>query len=186
MMEAGKRESSARDSDAQTSENLAGLNSLSREEFLARLLECCGSTRWAEELADARPFTDEDDFGETADRVWRNLGREDWLEAFRSHPRIGERKAARETGEKSAHWSEEEQSKASEAGSDTLRALAEGNRVYEERFGHIYIVCATGKSADEMLAILQKRLENDPETELGVAAEEQRRITRIRLRKLLA
>ena len=166
-------------------EALRRLNSLPREEAAAELLKCCGSTRWAEAMTEERPFVDERALLETADRVWRGLGREDWLEAFRSHPKIGERKAARETGEGARRWSEEEQSGTRDAGGDVLAELAAANREYEEKFGHIFIVCATGKSAAEMLALLRQRLGNDAETELRVAAEEQRRITQLRLKKSL-
>lgn len=161
------------------------LNALPREEARARLLACCGSARWARAMTDARPFADELELSETADRVWRGLDGEDWLEAFRAHPKIGERKAARETGAAASAWSKDEQSGVSAADAGTLEELARANRVYEERFGHIFIVCATGKSAAEMLSLLEARLTNSRDVELGVAAEEQRRITQLRLKKLL-
>ncbi|HEU4594376.1 MAG TPA: 2-oxo-4-hydroxy-4-carboxy-5-ureidoimidazoline decarboxylase [Pyrinomonadaceae bacterium] len=166
-------------------EALRHLNSLAPEEVQAELLKCCGSTRWAREMAGRRPFADERALLEAADRVWLGLSHEDWLEAFRSHPKIGERKAARETGAEARRWSAEEQRGTSEAAPDVLAELAEANREYERKFGYIFIVCATGKSAAEMLSLLRQRLRNDPETELRVAAEEQRRITRLRLEKLL-
>lgn len=158
-------------------------NSLGRAEAVGALLACCGSTRWAERVADARPFGSFGALLEEADRVWWSLGREDWLEAFRSHPKIGERKAERATGAEAGRWSEQEQSGTRGASGEVVSALAEANRVYEERFGHIFIVCATGRSAEEMLALLRARLPNDPADELRVAAEEQRRITRMRLQK---
>src|SRR5688572_7404354 len=164
---------------------LKTLNSLEPAEAQAELLKCCGSERWARAMTEARPFGDVESLLETADRVWRGLAREDWLEAFRSHPKIGERKAARETGEEARRWAEDEQKGTREAARDVLAELAGANREYEQRFGHIFIVCATGKSAGEMLALLRERLGNRPETELHVAAEEQRRITRLRLEKLL-
>ena len=167
------------------SQALEHLNALPVEEASAELLKSCGSTRWARAMCEERPFRDTRALADAADRVWLGLGREDWLEAFRSHPKIGERRAARETGEGARRWSEEEQEGARDAGGDVLDALAEANREYERRFGHIFIVCATGKSAAEMLALLRRRLANDPDTELRVAAEEQRRITRLRLEKLL-
>ena len=166
-------------------EALQRLNSLRPEEATAEMLKCCGSTRWAEAMTEERPFTDEQALLETADRVWRGLAREDWLEAFRSHPKIGERRAARETGEEARRWSEDEQKGTRDAGREVLDELAAANREYEEKFGHIFIVCATGKSAAEMLALLRQRLGNEPETELRVAAEEQRRITQLRLKKSL-
>ncbi len=166
-------------------EALRQLNSLPPEEAQAELLKCCGTTRWAREMAEERPFADERALLETADRVWLGLSREDWLEAFRSHPKIGERRAARETGEGARRWSEEEQKGTRDAGREVLDELAAANREYEEKFGHIFIVCATGKGAAEMLALLRRRLGSDPETELRVAAEEQRRITQLRLKKSL-
>jgi len=108
----------------------------------------------------------------------------DWMEAFRAHPRIGERKAA-EASQQSKAWSSQEQAQVQEAQTAILDALADDNRRYEERFGMTYIVCATGKSAEEMLAILTQRLDNDRNKELREAAEQQRQIMQIRLRKWL-
>ncbi|HEX8503480.1 MAG TPA: 2-oxo-4-hydroxy-4-carboxy-5-ureidoimidazoline decarboxylase [Pyrinomonadaceae bacterium] len=161
------------------------LNRLGDEEARATLLACCGSSRWAAAVAALRPFWDVGQLLNIAGRVWRELDREDWLEAFRAHPKIGESKAAAGAGEQSRAWSEGEQSRARDASAETRDALAEANREYEARFGHIFIVCATGRTADEMLGLLRARLTNDPETELRVAAGEQWRITELRLRKLL-
>ena len=161
------------------------LNRLSADEARAALLACCGSTRWASEVAALRPFWDVGQLLNIGGRVWRELPREDWLEAFRAHPKIGEKQAERETGAEARAWSEGEQSRAREASGETLDALAAANREYEGRFGFIFIVCATGKTADEMLAGLRGRLNNDPETELRVAATEQWRITELRLKKFL-
>ena len=137
-------------------------------------------------MAAARPFPDAAALLQRADEIWWSLDEADWREAFRSHPRIGERKAeAGQTGREQA-WSAGEQSGMDAAAGAVQQALADGNRAYEARFGHIYIVCASGRSAEEMLAILTARLANDPRTELRAAAEEQRKITRIRLEKLLA
>ncbi|HVF57296.1 MAG TPA: 2-oxo-4-hydroxy-4-carboxy-5-ureidoimidazoline decarboxylase [Pyrinomonadaceae bacterium] len=166
-------------------EALEHLNALPREALTAELLKCCGSTRWAQGVSDERPFRDLPRLLDTAERVWWRLGREDWLEAFRSHPPIGGKRAARETGEEARRWSEQEQAGTSGARSEVLDALADANRAYQQKFGFIFIVCATGKSADEMLALLQERLSNDPATELRIAATEQSRITRLRLEKLL-
>jgi OHCU decarboxylase len=161
------------------------LNRLTAEEARAALSACCGSTRWASEVAALRPFWDVGQLLNLGGRVWRELDRDDWLEAFRAHPKIGESKAERETGAEARSWSEGEQARAREASDETLDALAEANREYIERFGFIFIVCATGKSAEEMLALLRARITNDPETELRVAAQEQWRITELRLRKFL-
>jgi OHCU decarboxylase len=165
---------------------LDGLNALPAAGAEAELLACCGSRRWAREIAARRPFADAAALLAAADEAWWSLAPEDWHEAFRAHPRIGERKAAPAQGARAAGWSAQEQSSAASAGDDVAAALAEGNRAYEQRFGHIYIVCATGKTADEMLAILRARLANDPATELRAAAAEQARITKLRLEKLLA
>jgi OHCU decarboxylase len=161
------------------------LNRLSLEEARAALLACCGSTRWADSVAALRPFWDVGQLLNLAGRVWRESPREDWLEAFRAHPKIGEKQAEKETGAAARAWAEGEQARAREASDETLGALAQANREYEERFGFIFIVCATGRSAEEMLDTLRGRLHNDPETELRVAAGEQWRITELRLKKFL-
>ncbi|HEX2203297.1 MAG TPA: 2-oxo-4-hydroxy-4-carboxy-5-ureidoimidazoline decarboxylase [Longimicrobium sp.] len=162
------------------------LNALPPDDAERELRACCGSREWARRMAGARPFASVDALLARADEVWGGLGEDDWLEAFRSHPRIGERKAEAGQTAREQAWSSGEQAGVRSAAEETQRALSEGNREYEARFGHIYIVCATGKSADEMLALLEARLANDPAAELRIAAEEQRKITRIRLEKLLA
>lgn len=161
------------------------LNRLSGDEARAALLDCCGSALWAREVASLRPFRDVDALLDAGERVWFALDREDWLEAFRAHPRIGERKAAAAVSEEARRWSEGEQSRARAASDETKAALAEANRAYEEKFGFIFIVCAAGKNAAEMLDICRGRLKNERETELRVAASEQWRITELRLRKFL-
>lgn len=164
---------------------LSALNALPADEAARLLLGCCGSPRWAREMAGRRPFASLHDVLAAADEVWWALGAEDWDDAFAAHPRIGERKAAPAQDARAAAWSAQEQSAAASAGDDVAAALAAGNRAYEARFGRIYIVCATGKSAEEMLGILRERLANDPQAELRVAAGEQAKITRLRLEKLL-
>jgi OHCU decarboxylase len=129
-----------------------------------------------------RPILNVVALSEAADRIWEEMEEPDWLEAFAAHPRIGERKAA---PARSAAWSQREQAGASDASEDLLREIAEGNAKYEQRFGFTYIVCATGKSAEEMLAILGRRLGNDRVAELREAAEQQRQIMQIRLGKWL-
>ncbi len=161
------------------------LNELSADNAEAEFLKCCGSTRWARSMTAIRPFTSIDDLLAKADSVWWSLDQEDWLEAFRAHPKIGEKKAAAAQSEQAQSWSAQEQSATSGAATEVMRALAEGNREYEQRFGFIYIVCATGKSSEELLKILNARLKNDSRIELRNAAEEQRKITRLRLEKLL-
>lgn len=152
------------------------------EEFL----KCCGSKEWAQQLVAAQPHGSLDELITAADRIWWSLDSEDWLEAFHSHPKIGEKKAAAAVTVAAQKWSEDEQSGIRDSAAQTIAALAKLNREYEEKFGYIFIVCASGKSSDEMLAILRNRLENDPDEELRIAAGEQAKITELRLRKLLA
>jgi allantoicase len=151
------------------------LNTRTDAELRRELLACCGSQRWVEAMMKARPF--DDGVLPAADALWNALAPDDWQEAFAAHPRIGERKADRFSGG--------EQAGTGGASHETMSALAAANQQYEAKFGHIYIVCATGKSAEEMLALAQQRLGNDAQTELATAAEEQRKITRLRLLKLI-
>jgi len=164
---------------------LDGLNELTSELAEAELLKCCGSTRWAQSMAGVRPFHSLAELLTKADNLWWSLSEEDWLEAFRAHPKIGEKKAAAAQSTQAQNWSADEQSGTAGAAAATMKALADGNLEYERRFGFIYIVCATGKSSEEMLTILKERLQNDSQAELRNAAEEQRKITRLRLEKLL-
>jgi OHCU decarboxylase len=164
---------------------LAGWNVLPEMEAAEEILPCCGSQQWARELARLRPFGTGPDLFQASDHVWWNLRHEDWEEAFRSHPRIGERKAPATATAQSAAWSRAEQAGILAEDSAVLAQVAEQNAEYEARFGRVYIVCATGKSAAEMLEILKKRLSNDAETELREAAVQQAQITQLRLRKWL-
>ena len=164
---------------------LARWNDLPQPHAAQEILPCCGSQRWAHALARLRPFHDPADLLNHSDQIWAQLDPSDWDEAFASHPRIGENRAPASATGKSATWSTQEQSGIAHAGGDVQERLRRANQQYEERFGRIYIVCATGKSAQEMLAILDRRLENDDETELREAAEEQRQITQLRLGKWL-
>jgi 2-oxo-4-hydroxy-4-carboxy-5-ureidoimidazoline decarboxylase len=149
------------------------------------ILPCCGSRVWAERMAARRPMPQEESVLAASDEIWRSLKESDWLEAFRSHPRIGESQAANVAQPLSAAWSEQEQRKVAQADESLKSALADGNREYERRFERIFIVCATGKSPAEILRILRHRLQNGEHTELQEAAEQQRQITQIRLRKWL-
>ena len=133
-----------------------------------------------------RSFESLEDVTEKADRVWWALAPGDWLEAFRSHPKIGENKAAAAVSDESKRWSEAEQAGVSNAATQTMQALAELNQKYEEKFGYIFIVCATSKSSEEMLEVLRDRLMNSRDEELRIAAAEQAKITRLRLQKLVA
>jgi 2-oxo-4-hydroxy-4-carboxy-5-ureidoimidazoline decarboxylase len=160
-------------------------NELAPLDAAQEVLPCCGSQRWAHALARMRPFRDASALLAQSDEIWGHLDPVDWDEAFFSHPRIGEKKAPLSATAKSAAWSTQEQSNVSQSAKDVLQRLKEANEEYEQRFGRIYIVCATGKSAEEMLAILFRRLQNDEATELREAAEQQRQITQLRLRKWL-
>lgn len=164
---------------------LDALNALPDELARQALERCCGARAWVERMCAARPFPDRQALLERAEREAQALDRADWLEAFSHHPRIGDMAALRERFASTAAWAGAEQQGAADAPEPTLEALARANRAYEERFGYIFIVCATGKSAGEVLAILESRLPNPPERELAIAAAEQVKITRLRLEKLL-
>ena len=167
------------------SEVLARWNRLSDEEAAEEILACCGSATWARELVARRPLDDEASLVTASDEIWGQLGAQDWMEAFAKHPRIGERGAPQIASAQSAAWSAQEQQNVGTAAESVRGDLAEANREYERRFGRVFIVCATGKSAHEVLGILRRRLRNDHATELQEAAEEQRKITNIRLQKWL-
>jgi OHCU decarboxylase len=154
---------------------LPELNALDHAAAVTEFLRCCGSARWAEQMAAARPFADIESMARTADSVWARLSVVDYLEAFAAHPRIGERAGPA--------WSTQEQSGVTDAMRERFAQL---NRAYEARFGYIFIICATGRGGAEMLEALERRLGNDASREMEIAAEEQRRITRLRLDKLIS
>jgi 2-oxo-4-hydroxy-4-carboxy-5-ureidoimidazoline decarboxylase len=164
---------------------LASLNSLSPSQAEAEFLKCCGSKNWARRLTSARPFASLNELIAEAERAWWSLDSDDWLEAFHSHPKIGDRKAAAPTAVEAQQWSEDEQSGIRDSTQQTFDALAQLNQTYEEKFGYIFIVCASGKSSEEMLAMLRDRLKNNAAEELRIAADEQAKIAELRLRKLL-
>jgi OHCU decarboxylase len=161
-------------------------NSLPPEEAALEILPCCSSNSWARQMAALRPIENENSLLAASDKIWRSLTEADWMEAFAHHPRIGHTVAPSTAPTRSAQWSSEEQQRVGSAENDVLTALAEGNRAYEQRFGHIFIVCATGKSAHAILDILEKRLRNDEQTELQESAEQQRQITSLRLKKWIS
>jgi len=188
---------------------LEELNGLEEAAATREFLRCCGSRCWATRMAVSRPFADARTMADAAERAFEALDRGDWLEAFAAHPKIGAggaggtgRAGGVAGGEDggggedgaggaggvagSSAWSAQEQALVAEAADVTRQRLAEANRDYEARFGYIFIVCATGKTAAEMLALLERRLPNDPDAELRIAADEQRKITRLRLTKLVA
>jgi OHCU decarboxylase len=162
------------------------LNALPPDEALKEFLKCCGSVRWAQAMVQLRQYAaNVEGLTELGKAMWWCLEPDDWLQAFRSHPKIGEKKAAEAVSTQSQQWSGQEQSGMHNADAHTIDTLAQLNREYEEKFGYIFIVCATGKSADEMLALLRERLGNDPDIELSIAAAEQAKITELRLKKLI-
>jgi len=164
---------------------LLRLNALPAEEAAEALRACCASSRWVRAMVAARPFKNAGALLRAADAAWSATGPDDWAEAFAAHPRIGESANFAAAGALSGAWSGGEQSRAAESPAGTRDELAKANLEYERRFGRTYIVCATGRSGEDILADLRSRLDNPPERELEVAAAEQHRITRLRLGKLI-
>jgi 2-oxo-4-hydroxy-4-carboxy-5-ureidoimidazoline decarboxylase len=163
---------------------LARWNTLDTADAAREALPCCGSNAWALALASKRPIADEASLVETSTAIWWSLPEQAWREAFDSHPRIGQRHAASHATTESLHWSANEQQSIS-ADETAKLGLKEANQRYEEKFGRIFIVCATGKTSAEILTLLESRLQNDDSTELREAAEQQRQITQLRLNKWL-
>lgn len=162
------------------------LNALPEARAREELLRCCGCARWAADVAGGRPYADKEALLAAAEAAWSNADKAELLEAFGHHPRIGGKDALRAKFASTSAWAKGEQAGAAAASEDVLDALAKGNAEYEAKFGHIFIVCATGKSAAEMLALLKSRLPNDAAAEKRIAAAEQAKITKIRLEKLLS
>jgi 2-oxo-4-hydroxy-4-carboxy-5-ureidoimidazoline decarboxylase len=162
---------------------IAAFDHLEPEEKKALLLQCCGSSAWAEKMIKMPPVEDLIDLFEDAEEKWYKCSEQDWKEAFTHHPRIGDVEALRKKFS-ADQFAGNEQGSVSHASEKTLELLAEGNKRYEEKFGYIFIVCATGKSADEMLEILNTRLQNTPGEEIKIAMDEQNKITKLRLEKL--
>ncbi len=161
-------------------------NRMGAEDCTDLLWRCCGSRQWVDRMIAARPFADWSTLMAAADRIWAELAPADWREAFGHHPMIGDLDSLRARFARTEAWTRSEQGQVREATEEVLQGLAIGNQAYLEKFGYIFIVCATGKSAAEMLSLLQTRLLNDPERELPIAAEQQRQIIRIRLDKARA
>jgi 2-oxo-4-hydroxy-4-carboxy-5-ureidoimidazoline decarboxylase len=160
-------------------------NSLDPATAAREALPCCGSQAWAAALAGRRPIADEASLIDASTSIWLALPEEAWQEAFDSHPRIGQRRPQIHATEESLRWSTQEQRTAVSEGEAMKLALEEANRRYERKFGRIFIVCATGKTPAEILAILEARMKNDAATELREAAEQQRQITQLRLHRWL-
>jgi 2-oxo-4-hydroxy-4-carboxy-5-ureidoimidazoline decarboxylase len=160
------------------------INAWEEETARRELARCCGSSAWVLRMMASRPFPDAASVLTAADSVWFSLSPDDWREAFAHHPRIGDVTELERRFASTAGWASSEQQGTRGAAREVLERLAAGNRAYEARFGFIFIICATGRQAQEMLAALEERLANDPGSELAVAAREQAKITRLRLEKL--
>lgn len=165
---------------------LAEFNGLPQQAALEELVRCCGAGKWAEGMATERPYADLAGVLHAARRIWDDMDADDWREAFAHHPKIGGVDTLKKKFAATAKWAIGEQSGTADAGGPVLQALADRNNEYENKFGFIFIVCATGKSAGEMLHILNERIENDAARELKIAAAEQGKITLLRLEKLLS
>jgi len=150
---------------------------MQRDAAITELEQCCGSARWATDVARQRPYASVNDLQNNAERVWWSLKSEDWIEAFGQHPRIGERAEG---------WAKGEQSGMEKADDKIRKKLATLNKKYEKKFGHVFLICATGRGPESMLRSLEQRLKNDEDAELKIAAQEQAKITRLRIDKLLA
>lgn len=164
---------------------LADFNNLPPDRARAALASCCGAKAWVDAMFQRLPFHAFDDVLIAADESFANLDRRDWLEAFAQHPKIGDTKSLRERFPAVAHWAAAELAGVDDTREQVLQELADANRAYEFKFGHIFVVFATGKSAEQMLDLLLQRLPNDPDTELANAAAEQMKITHLRLHKML-
>ncbi len=165
---------------------LEELNNIPLQQASDELIKCCGSSKWVNKMVSKRPFSSLEELLQTADEIWAGCGPEDGLEAFQHHPKIGDLKSLEKKFASTSQWSQGEQQSVSSASLQTLQKLQEGNKQYEEKFGFIFIVCATGKSADEMLGLLEARIGNERHKEIKIAMEEQRKITAIRLNKLIS
>jgi allantoicase len=170
------------DAVAQHADAVARFDALDAAEARAALLDCCHSEAWADALLATRPFGDLRELLSSATQIWRALDKDAWREAFAAHPEIG---AAPSGDGTAARWASAEQAGTASADDDVRQRLADGNRAYRARHGFVFLVCATGRSPEHMLALLERRLGHDTDCEIDIAAEEQRRITTLRLLKLL-
>lgn len=164
---------------------LARFNALPSPEAVTELRKCCGSRRWAQALAAKFPFSSAPALLREAESIWLGLDPTDWLEAFSHHPRIGERNLSHPKFAATAQQSGREQSRMAGAADAQRQEFAALNAQYEHKFGHVFLICATGKTPDFMLSQLRQRLQNDAQTELHNAAQEQNMITRLRLERML-
>lgn len=164
---------------------LDAFNTLSLEEAREELFKCCGSSIWVKKLAEKIPFISIEELKNESDSIWFGCDKKDWLEAFTHHPKIGDIKSLEKKFSSTKQWASVEQSGVTTATKNILQELKESNDDYEKKFGYIFIVCATGKSAEEMLAILKSRLNNSPQEEIKIAVNEQNKITHLRIDKLV-
>lgn len=166
---------------------LEQFNSLDKDAVAAELTKCCGAARWVELMMNHFPFESKKEMLQLADKIWnQSCSEKDWLEAFTHHPKIGDTKSLENKFAATKHWAGNEQAGVNKADATIINELLKGNKNYEQEFGFIFIVCATGKSADEMLELLQQRMNNSYEDEIKIAAAEQAKITAIRINKLLS
>jgi 2-oxo-4-hydroxy-4-carboxy-5-ureidoimidazoline decarboxylase len=161
------------------------LNTLPQQQLKEELTKCCGSSAWVDRMLPFLPADDLVELLEDAEEQWFLCSEADWKEAFAQHPRIGDVESLKKKVASTTEWAAAEQSGINTASQQTLGELAEANKKYEEKFGYIFIVCATGKSADEMMTLIETRLQNSPEVEIEIAADEQNKITKLRIEKLL-
>lgn len=166
--------------------NIKQFNAMPRDELFVELEKCCGSSIWVKRMINSRPFKDIESLHNTSDQVWNDVGRIGILEAFSHHPQIGDIDSLKKKFASTADWAASEQEGTAVANDEILQQLKASNEAYLKRFGFIFIVCATGKTAKEMLNLLEDRLANDKTIELHIAAAEQNKITHLRLDKLLA
>jgi 2-oxo-4-hydroxy-4-carboxy-5-ureidoimidazoline decarboxylase len=164
--------------------NLSYINSLSEAQAQEAFFNCSGSPVWAKTMVSSRPFASEEEIKNKSALAWGTLSHSDWLQAFASHPKIGDKESLRKKFAATAHWAANEQGGVDNASEQTIERLALLNEQYEARFGYIFIVCATGKTAEQMLAILEERLPHEPDGEFDIACDEQKKITQLRLEKL--
>lgn len=164
---------------------LQKLNEIKTEDRKVLFSKCCGSEKWIEQMVSAGPFTSKEEMTEHSQTIWYSLDDKDWLEAFKHHPKIGDMESLKRKFSATQDLAENEQSSVKEASREVLIELSKYNEHYEKKFGYIFIVCATGKSAEEMLSIIKERINNDPKIEIRIAMEEQNKITKLRLEKLL-
>ena len=160
------------------------MNDKELTELKENLTKCCGSGRWVNNFAECFPFNIKEQMFAKAEDIWLGLDEKDWLEAFTHHPKIGDLASLEKKFGSTKDFTTNEQSSVNQASMKTLKELAEYNKKYEDKFGFIFIVCATGKSADEMLALVKERINNNYTEEIRIAMGEQNKITKLRLEKL--